>query len=64
MEVISNKEYLLTFVNIESSQCGERILNEIAQQFSKTYAGLKSVLERLRIHFLLNPSSKGMKSTS
>ena len=29
----------------------ERILNEIAKPFNKTYAGLKSMLQRLRIYF-------------
>ena len=47
MEVISNKEYLLTFVNIESSQCGEKILNEIVNPFSKTYAGLEITLDTI-----------------
>ena len=33
------------------TQCVERILNKIALPVNKTYAGLKSMLQRFRIYF-------------
>ena len=48
----------------KATQYPEGDLNKIAKTFNKTYAGLKSTLQRFRIYFFRNPSSKGVESTS
>ena len=48
----------------DATQCVERILNKIAKPVNKTYAGLKSTLQRFRIYFFRNPRLKGVESTS
>ena len=48
----------------KNAQCVERILNKIAKPVNKTYAGLKSTLQRFRIYFFRNPRLKGVESTS
>ena len=45
-------------------QYAEQILNKIANAFDGTYAGLKSMLQRFKIYFALNPRLKGVESTS
>ena len=42
----------------------ERILNKIAKTFNKTYAGLKSMLQRFGMYFAQKPRFKSVKSTS
>ena len=53
-----------SFLIISTAQYPEGDLNKIAKTFNKTYAGLKSTLQRFRIYFFRNPSSKGVESTS
>ena len=48
----------------DNSQSVERVLGKIAKPFKKTYAGLKSTLQRFRIYFARNPRFKGVESTS
>ena len=55
---------LLGLHQTNAAQYPERVLNKISKTFSKTYAGLKSTLQRFRIYSFQNPSSKGMESTS
>ena len=56
---------LFRYVYYFKSQYPESDLNKIAKTFNKTYVvGLKSMLQRFKIYFFQNPSSKGVESTS
>ena len=58
MTVVEADNFIVLQGNIV--QYAEQILNT----FDGTYSGLTSVLQRFRICFFGNPSSKGVESTS
>ena len=49
-KTLTKYEVIFTFYPLNSQRV-ERILNKIALPVNKTYAGLKSMLQRFRIYF-------------